>query len=184
MTPFVRHLTAAAVLTITILGCTLSEASPSVQAASLRGEARDAEFTLVIHSPQAIWSAAEEITVQAELSYTGTSQELAIGGAIGGVIAFSVEEVTGDRRMDAIRDAACARYTIGPDRPITSPYIKSGVFNPGEPNEAFYREFFDDPLFRLPTGTWRVTAWAALAIGPDCGGRQVDLRAPLLITVQ
>ena len=81
---------------------------------------------------------------------------------------------------------ACFDYTIGPDQPIKTPYIKSLGINPGEPNEAFYLNFLDDPLFRLPPGSWHVTAWASLVTGgPElCDGRQVDLRASLLIIVE
>lgn len=179
-----RGVNAFVAAAVVLGGCSQATALPSIQAAPLRGEARDPEFTLVITSPQAAWSVGDAIEVQAELSYDGAMSVVTIGSAIGGVIAFTVVEVNGDRRMDAVRDAACAPYTIGPDHPITTPYLKSGGINPGEPNEAFYRDFFADPAFRLPPGAWRVTAWANLATGPDCGRPVVDLRATLLITVE
>lgn len=174
------------VLALGLIGCSQPTVSPVVQAAPLRGEARDPEFTLAITSPEAVWLADDSIEVQAQLSHIGALPVVTIGSAAGGVIGFSVVEVNGDRRMDAVRDMACFDYTIGPDKPIRTPYIKSGGINPGEANEAFYRNFFDDPLFRLPPGAWHVTAWASLVTGgPElCRGRQVDLHASLLITVQ
>lgn len=172
-------------LAVALMGCSQPTVSPSIQAAPLRAEAMDAEFKLVIASPQAIWPTGDAITVRAELSYLGAQPSATVYGAAGGVIGFSVEEVKGDRRMEAIRDLACKSYTIGQGHPIATPYIKSGAINPGEPNEAFYRDFFADPLFRLPAGAWRVTAWASLITEPRCGeGRQVDLRASLLINVE
>lgn len=170
-------------LAMTLVGCTQPTVSPFIQAAPLRGEASDGQFTLVIASPHAAWQAGEAIDVQAELSYREALLPATIGSSVGGVIGFSVLEVNGDRRMEAVRDAACAQYAIAPDRPITAPYVTSGAINPGEPNEAFYIEFFADPLFRLPAGTWRVEAWALLYTGPECGGDEVDLRASRLITV-
>ncbi len=170
-------------LAIALIGCAEVSSTPSVAAAPLRGEARDGEFTLVITSPQAAWSIDEAITVQAQLTYGGAVPTLEISSAAGGVIGFSVFELTGNRRMDAIRDAACFPYTIGPDQPIITPYIKSGEINPGDSNEAFYKDFFADPLFHLPAGSWRVEAWAQLYVA-GCDGRRVELRASLLLTVQ
>lgn len=185
MTTHGRLAIASIALAVTVIGCSQSTTSPSREASALRGEARDREFTLVITSPQATWPEGEAIQVQAELSYEGPLPVTTIWSSGGGVIGFSVEEVNGDRKMDAIREASCAPYTIGQGQPITTPYIKSGAINPGEPNEAFYRDFFEDPLFRLPPGSWRITAWASLNTGPDCGGgRAVDLRASLLVLVQ
>lgn len=178
-----RGTTALVTAAVVLSGCSQAAASPSAEALPLRGEARDPEFTLVITSPQANWPAEEAIEVQAELTYSGPLQVATIFSAVGGVIGFSVVEVNGERTMDAVRDAACATYTISQGDPITTPYRKSGEINPGEPNEAFYRDFFADPLFRLPAGSWRVTAWAVLSVG-DCGGRKVELQASLLITVR
>jgi hypothetical protein len=172
-------------ISIALAACAPATASPTGGALPLRNEVHDPEFTLVITSPRATWKENEAIQVQAELSYRGALQTTTIYSSGGGVIGFSVEEVNGDRKMDAIRDASCAKYTIGQGQPITTPFAKSGAINPGEPNEAFYREFLADPLFHLPAGRWRVTAWALLYTGPDwCGGREEDLRAALLITVQ
>ena len=171
-------------LALALVGCSQPTVSPFILAAPLRGEASDPEFTLVITSPLAVWPEGEAIEVEAELSYLGDLPTLTIASAAGGVIGFSVIERNGDRRMVAVRDAACVEYSIGPGQPITTQYIKSGAINPGEQNEAFYTEFFADPLFRLPPGSWRVEAWALLYTEPACGGLSVDLRASLLITVQ
>lgn len=159
-------------------------APASSVSAPASAEARDADFILVITSPADQWAVGQAIEVEARLSYVGPGEEeTTIWSSVGGVISFEVVELTGRRRMDAIRDAACARYSISHAKPIKTLYRKSGEINPGGPDEAFYREFFDDPLFRLPSGRWRITAWASLAV-QECGGRQVDLRASLTITVK
>ena len=183
MTILGRRALAFAALSVAAIGCSQPlTASPPAQA--LRGEAIDPEFTLVNTSPKATWRVEEAIVVQAELAYRGALPELTIGGSGGGLIGFSVRELGGDRRMDAVREADCSFFTISPGQPITSSYRKSGTIDPGEPNEGFYRQFFADPLFHLPAGSWQVEAWAQLNVGPECRGRTVDLRASLLIIVQ
>lgn len=93
-------------LMMLLVGCSESAAAPTTEALPMRGEARDPDFTLVITSPQATWTEGEAIEVQAELSYSGPPRAT-IYSAVGGVIGFTVVEVNGDRRMDAVRDAAC-----------------------------------------------------------------------------
>lgn len=170
---------ALSVLAIVLAACNAPSQSGSPPAV---GEARDPEFVLVISTPQEVWEAADVIDVQATLSYIGAKAETEVWSSVGGVVAFEVIELSGDRRMDAIRDLACARYLISPGQPVSSAYVKSVGIDPGEPNEDFYRQFFADPLLHLPKGKWRIGAWASFAVG-ECGGRQVDLRASLSITV-
>jgi len=164
-----------------LAGCAAGPwASPTPSAVT-----QDAEFVLAISTPKHEWASNEAIEVQATLSITLTRPEASsvIWGSGGGIIAFEVVELTGTRRMDAVRDASCVRYSVSPSTPIEAPYAKSGTIDPGDPNEAFYRDFFNDPLFHLPAGRWRITAWASLTVG-ECGGRPVDMRASLEITVR
>jgi hypothetical protein len=168
-----------AALALMLASCAQSTPSPP----PLLGEAHDAEYRLVISSSQAVWGAGDAIQVAAQLSYTGPERDIA--SSAGGVIGFSVDEVGGSRKMEGIRDAACASWSIGRGLPITAAYQQSGAINPGEQNEAFYTEFFEDPLFHLPSGHWKITAFAQFRTGPGCrGGREVDLRASLVITVE
>lgn len=159
------------------------ESSPSAEA--LRAVALDPEYTLVITSPQATWAAGETIEVGASLNYLGGAPAVTLTGSGSGVIGFSVEEMNGNRRMEAAWHDDCRRYTIGPREPITSPYRKSGAFDAEEPNAPFYEAYFADPLFRLPNGAWKVTAIASFNTSPECGGdRTVLLQASVVISVQ
>jgi hypothetical protein len=183
MTMRTRSVMGLAAFALILASCAQSTPSPSAPPPPLLAEANDAEYKLVISSSQAVWDVDEAIQVAAQLSYSGPEREIA--SSAGGVISFSVEEVGGSRKMEAIRDAACASWSIGRGLPITAAYQKSGGINPGEPNEAFYGEFFEDPLFHLPSGEWKITAFAQFKTGPGCrGGRDVDLRASLVIPVE
>jgi hypothetical protein len=180
-----RHVTACVALALALSGCSQSPVSPLAETTPLRGEASDAEFTLVITSPEGFWPAGEAINVQAELSYRGPLQEMAVAGSGSGVVGFSVDEVGGNRKMEAAWDDVCRHYAIRLGQPTTTPFRKSGGWTAEDPNAGFYQQFFSDPLFRLPPGSWRITAQASFRTGPDCGGgRLVDMHASLLITVQ
>ena len=181
MTTRTRSVIGLAALALVLASCMQSTPSPSAQP-PLLAESHDAEYRLVISSSQAVWGEDEAIQIAAQLSYSGPQRE--ISGSGSGVIGFSVEEVGGSRKMQGIRDAACTSYSISRGQPITTAYQKSGAIDPGEPNEAFYRQFFADPLFHLPSGEWKITAFAQFTTGPGCGeGREVDLRASLVIAV-
>jgi hypothetical protein len=151
----------------------------------LRAVDRDGDYMLVITSPQATWGAGDAIELEATLNYSGGQPEVTLTGSGSGVLFFSVDELDGDRSMDAAWHDDCKPYTFGPGDPISSPYRKSGGFTDEDPNAAFYRAYFRDPVFRLPPGAWKVTAIARFGIGAECGGgRQVMLQAPLTIDVQ
>jgi hypothetical protein len=153
--------------------------------AELRAVAHQGDFTLVSASPRATWTAADAIEIGAVLTYSGPLQQVTLTASGSGVIFFSVEELTGDRHMDAAWHLDCRTYTIGPRDPIRSPYRKSGGFTDEDPHASFYRAFFDEPTFRLPPGQWRITAIAHFNTGAECGGGEaVMLEAPVTINVR
>lgn len=143
---------------------------------------QDGEFQLEIVAPRLEWSADEPIEVTATLRYLGAADKIQIGGSGAGPIAFGVYELGGTRRMEALINADCAPHELAPNEPIVAAYTKSGGWVPDDPNIAFYEAFFADPEFRLPPGRWQVEAWSRFGSG-DCGGRQVDMRASVILTV-
>lgn len=171
-------------LVVLLASCSTAKATePGTPSPSPLGAvARDGMFVLEIASPRDRWAGNEPIRLAATLSYEG-SRQLRLMGAGSGLIAYTVTELTGSREMGAVRTSDCEPYDIGPDRPIKVDYIKSGAVNPGEPNEAFYEEFFSDPEFRLPAGRWRVEAWARFAVG-ECGEPETELRAAVVLAVE
>ena len=140
------------------------------------------DFLLEIASPRDTWQAGEPISVTASLTYLGTGATTVIGAG-SGPIAFGVREVGGTREMAALLTYDAVPHRIGPE-PYLVEYRKSGGWSPGDdPNEAFYEEFFADPEFRLPPGSWEITAWARFAT-QDGGPYTVDTRVGLVISVE
>jgi hypothetical protein len=151
-------------------------ASPSVAAAT--AEDGEGPFRLVFTLPKTTWSAGDSIDGQSRLEFSGVAPVTIVGSA-GGVLGFSFAEVDGRRQMGPAWDTACAIHAIAPDKPIVSPITKSGGYGDDQPDAAFYRAFFTDPLVHLPAGEWDITA-AAEFVERECGGpphsRQASIR--------
>lgn len=149
-----------------------------------RAESREGDFVLGIATPRLTWSSEAPIDVHATLAYVGPLATTAISASGSGPIAFGVEELEGTRQMEAGWNDDCAKHDIGRQSPIVSPYAKSGGWSDGDPNEAFYRAFFDDPEFRLPPGRWRVSAVANFLTEAGCQGSSIQLDASVILTVE
>ena len=79
--------------------------------------------------------------------------------------------------------ADCAPHDISTDHPLTSAITKSGGWSGEEPNAAFYRSFFADPIVRLPVGDWDITAIAQFVDGEGCPGAAHELQATLRLRI-
>lgn len=157
--------------------------APSVYEPTAMPEAkvRSGDFTLEISSPRDTWPAGSPIEVTATLAYNGPGSTT-VYGPEPHPLSFGVREIGGTREMAASLTYAGAPIHIGPE-PLVVAYRKSGGWSPGDdPNEAFYEEFFADPLFRLPPGRWEVYVWARFAT-EDGGRYSVDVTAGLWLTV-
>jgi hypothetical protein len=176
---FTRPLAIAAVLAL--CAC----AGPTVFPDGLaRDEAHEGDFRLVIESPRATWRSGEPIELAASLTYNGPQSELPLHGSGAGPIAFMVEEVDGTRKMEATWRLDCAPHPIRRGVPLAKVYAKSGGYTPDDPNVDFYRSFFDDPVFRLPPGRWRVTAIALFDPGETCTAHPIELTASVTLDIR
>jgi hypothetical protein len=85
--------------------------------------------------------------------------------------------------MDPVWTMDCQHYELDPAAPLVSPLTRSGGWEAGDPNKAFYEAFFRDPVVRLPVGTWDITAYARFEDGPGCDGARHSLGATVRIEV-
>lgn len=170
---------------------TLPVGSPTAEPAATPGGSRDpgqavhteataGPFTLVFELGDDTWRAGEPIAGRAWLTVAGGSAELYGSGS--GLLAFDFREVDGSRRMEAAWTDDCQPYRLEAGSPLSSGITKSGGFGGDDPNAAFYRAFFADPLVRLPAGRWEITATASFGVG-DCGGERT-IRAPIMVTIE
>ncbi len=169
-------------LAVLLAACSASAASSPAPSLTAHGEAAAGDFRLAFDVPRATWSSSESIEGTAMLSVAGPASTT-IGAAAGGPIAFGVAEVGGTRHVGPASDAACAPYTIAPASPISTSLVKSGGYGDSDPNAAFGAQFLADPGFRLPPGTWDITAYASFIDEPACGGPTQHLEATVRIRV-
>jgi hypothetical protein len=72
----------------------------------------------------------------------------------------TAQQLDGPRLIGGGSDAACAVHEFKRGILQRSGYRKSGGYSETDPDAAFYRAFFADPLFRLPPGQWRISVVA------------------------
>lgn len=166
----------------TLTACGSAAPEPYQPSGSPQPIVRGGDFTLEISSPRDTWSAGEPIEVPATLTYVGHGSTT-IYGPEPDPLSFGVREIGGTREMSASLTYEGGLVEVGPE-PLVVEYRKSGGWSPGDdPNEDFYEEFFADPEFRLPSGTWEVSVWARFAT-EEGGPYTVDTTAALWITVE
>lgn len=85
--------------------------------------------------------------------------------------------------MEPVWTADCAKHSLAADRPMVSAITKSGGWSDDQPDAQFYRDFFTDPVVRLPAGEWDITAIAMFVEGEGCGGASHDLRATVRVRI-
>ena len=96
------------------------------------------------------------------------------------VIGFAFAE-TGGQIVEPGYHLDCATYLVGPDHPLTTPIVRSGGFDPTDPNDSFLGSFLTAPTTRLTPGEWDVTAIARFDEG--CGGLPILLNATVRVHV-
>jgi hypothetical protein len=171
-----------AVLLTACAGSTPSSTLPSSDAnAAPAAEDVEGPFHLEFTLPRTTWSAGESIEGQSQLSLVG-GERVTIVGSGAGVLGFGFAEVGGHRQMGPAWRADCAIHVVAADRPIVSPIRKSGGYSDDQPDAAFYRAFFGDPLVHLPVGEWDITAVAEFA-EQECGGPAHALEATIRVRV-
>ena len=138
-------------------------------------------FRLELELPKATYAAGEPIEGFARLRYAGQGG-VEVAGAAGGLIGFSLLDVDGPRDVGGGQDAACAPYGLDPANPITTTLAKSGGYSPDDPADDFIEAFLNDPIYRLPAGTWEIQAWTNF-LGQGCTPPETRLSTSVRITV-
>lgn len=175
-----RWALAGAVLStvLALAGCTLlpGAAGPVARDA-------DESFELVLRVASARYGANQPIDASATLSYLGPEAGIDLVGSGSGLISFSARQLDGRLDITGGQTADCAPYRLDRARPMEVPYAKSGGWSNDDPDAAFYKAFFADPVFRLPRGAWRISARAGFTV-EECGGVSHALGAEVTIVVE
>jgi hypothetical protein len=176
----------AVALCLAVIGCSATTPTPAnpSQAVPTPAQATDTQgrYRLVFELPRTDWRASDAITGLATLSLIG-SGGVDFGSSGAGPLGFGFDEVGGSRQMGPIWTADCMYGRLESGQPKASPITKSGGFIGEDPNVAFYRSFFADPLVHLPAGDWTITAVANFVEGSGCSGASYTLKAAVLVHV-
>jgi hypothetical protein len=147
--------------------------------------ARDADqsFELLLRVGSTRYTANQPIDVSATLSYLGPEAGIDLVGSGSGLIGFTAKQLDGRLDITGGHTDDCRTYRLDRAQPMVVPYAKSGGWSNDDPDAAFYRAFFADPVFRLPRGRWQISATAAFTVG-ECGGPSHALDAAVTIVVE
>jgi hypothetical protein len=153
VTPAIALVTAAIVVGLFGVG-------PSARAGAT-STVRDGDFQLTLRSAKARYTTAEPIDVVGELTYTGASASVVISADDAGPVLLSVREpVFGAIQLGGVSQLMCARSTLTRNTPVVVPFKKAGGFDGEHPQASQFQAYFEDPVFRLPAGTWHIVATA------------------------
>ncbi len=155
------------------------EAQPPVEART-----HDEVFELVLRLPRLVWTEGEPIEAEATLTYRGPQPALRVFGSGSGLVLFALAQVDGVLQVGPAATADCVPRILERGVPLVVPYEKSGGFSATDPNAAWYRAFFADPLLRLPEGRWELSALAEGYTGAGCGDVSHRLAVSVELDVQ
>jgi hypothetical protein len=165
--------TAAALVLVVVIGglalrgrpTTISPAGPVV------ASAEDKNFRLDLTTPQATYKPEDAIEPVARMTYLGPRATETIFHAAY-PIGFRIEEVGGQRLMGGGMDTPCLRTELAKGESAVLPFAKAG--SPDDPRQGFDRAWYEDPVLRLPAGTWRIIAYLNVSLS-DCAGEPHEL---------
>lgn len=182
--PWLAKLSVGAVAALVLVGggCTVLPSNPPSTApgAPVVGAAEDASFRLELTTPRAEYGPDDAIEPVASVTYLGPrATETLFHAAY--PIGFRIEEVGGERLMGGGMDLPCLRTTLAMGESATLPFGKAG--SPDNPKQGFDRAWYEDPVLRLPAGTWRIIAHLDVSLD-DCGGEAHQLTVENVILVR
>lgn len=152
------------------------EAAEPVIAADEQGP-----FRLELELPKTTYATGEPIDGVARLQFAGPGA-IEVAGSGGGLIGFSLIDVEGPRDVGGAQAASCTAYGLDPQTALTTGLTKSGGFDPNHPAHDFAEAFLNDPVYRLPAGTWEIQAWSNF-LGKGCELPETRLRTSVRIVV-
>jgi hypothetical protein len=139
------------------------DGSPGLSAAteSAVSADRDGDFDLVLRSGKALYAPGDPIDVTAALTYRGPAASIEFLHDSSGPIMFSIRErVFGEINVGTISLLMTDRTTLRRSVPQEVAFTKGGGFSGDSPDAPKYREWLQDPVLRLPEGTWHLSATA------------------------
>lgn len=126
---------------------------------------RDGAFSLELRASKARYAPNEAIDVLATLLFHGPGESINFRHDSSGPIMFGIrEKVFGEIDVGPISILMWDRTTLQRSVPYTRTFIKGGGLMGDHPDQAMHRAWLEDPVLRLPEGTWHISAGAGAEV--------------------
>jgi hypothetical protein len=146
-------------------------------------DTQDGAIQLTLTSPHGRYKAGDPIEVLASLTNGGSGDSITTYGGPDGPVIFSLRQVDGPVVIDPIVLTSCIeQVTLPAYEPMQIPFKKSGTVTGGAADPAYWQSWFADPVLRLPTGTWEISATPNFVLG-GCGSKTVPNVRPTITLV-
>jgi hypothetical protein len=177
----VRSVGALAVVVLVVVGgLAIRSAAPTTSPGGpVVGTAEDANFRLVLTTPRTTYTTSDAIEPVASVTYLGPKASETMFHAMY-PIGFRIEEVGGVRNMGGGMDQPCISTELAKGSSDVLPFGKAG--SPDDPKAGFDIAWYQDPVLRLPLGTWRIIAYLDIQLG-KCGGEPHQLTVENVVRV-
>ncbi len=177
-----RRIVAVPLLSAVLAACS-SAGAPSAPSPTgslpAHAEVTQGQFEVQFDLPKTLWRSDETLTGQAQLRFLGQGSTTIAHAA--SLFGFEVAEVGGNRKVQPAWATSCQEETISAASPLTSGLVKSGALD-----TPFAKDFLGSPEFRLPAGTWDITAIAPFdpaGCGQTKPGTSLQLEATIRVQV-
>jgi len=163
-------------------GLAIRSASPTTgPGGPVVGTAEDANFRLVLTTPRSTYTTDDAIEPVATVTYLGPNATETMFHATQ-PIGFRIEEVGGIRLMGGATRLPCLSMELAKGASAIVGFGKSG--SPDDPKNGFDLAWYEDPVLRLPAGTWRILANLDVNIGAGgCGAERHQLTVENIVHV-
>jgi hypothetical protein len=172
----------AAAIVVVLAGLALRPLSTATSSnpGPVVASATDAEFRLTLTTPKGTYTPQDAIGPVASLTYLGPDQTATIFHATKPA-QFRIEEVGGTRVMGGGTTQPCISTVLLMGTPTDVAFGKGGSPT-DDPSRGFDVAWYEDPILRLPKGTWRIVASLDVTLG-GCSGERHALEVGNVIRV-
>jgi hypothetical protein len=143
----------------------------------------DGTFELRLRAPQSVYLDGGVVDLLAMYAYIGTQPRIDVG-SFAPLVGFEFWQLDGSPGKASTRvfDGACRVVALEGGVLSDAGLTKVSVRKSQPAADAWMNAFLDDPVLRLPAGTWRVTAVLSTLVG-SCSGEPHAVQASIDITV-
>ena len=153
--------------------------APKPNATSVSASATDGLYSLELRSARAVYLESDVIEISGAFIYSGA---VAIDVQGFKPLVFGVVEPVYGIDLAMATTLECSHKTLEPGERIEIEFRKGGGVSASDPEYEFKKAYLQDPVFRLPPGTWHIRLAGWLYEG-QCGDPKTQLAAEIEIVV-